>query len=465
MKKISFVWLTVMTLLLMGTVVPADENDQAWSVECELEAGEPDLDVPDEEYVELIASDEADYIETEEESSEDWEESSEIEWESYVESSEELFEGEDYLLSNPKSNEGNDAAESYTITCVVHEHGTVKAILTNDSSEDPVPQTSAAPGTLLKVVPVADSGYHFTSFVVKDGSDNSVPLNAGSFNMPSSNVTISAAFIPEWEYLQRRIDQTASPISGTSMYEILVLDQDYTAPANDQPLEIPEGKKVDLRLNGHTISRGLSSPADNGNVFTVRGSISISGAGTITGGNNTGAGGGIIIDGGSCYLMKSAVISGNASGLYGGGVCVKSGSFYLEGGEISTNSAPSGGGVFAYSGKVEIRSGTIKENTAAGASPNAPSGGGVFVFSDASFAMTGGTITGNNAVDGKGGGVYLYGPGMFSQSIGIFRKSHNLAFSHEWHRYQSYWLHYFLSEHYNDITTVAQVCMRVLYFT
>ena len=46
---------------------------------------------------------------------------------------------------------------------------------------------------------------------------------------------------------------------------------------------------------------------------------------------------------------------------------------------------------------------------------------------------------------------------MFSQSIGIFRKSHNLAFSHEWHRYQSYWLHYYLSAHYNDITTVAQV--------
>ena len=46
---------------------------------------------------------------------------------------------------------------------------------------------------------------------------------------------------------------------------------------------------------------------------------------------------------------------------------------------------------------------------------------------------------------------------MFSQSIGIFRKSHNLAFSHEWHRYQSYWLHYYLCQHYNDITTVAQV--------
>ena len=46
---------------------------------------------------------------------------------------------------------------------------------------------------------------------------------------------------------------------------------------------------------------------------------------------------------------------------------------------------------------------------------------------------------------------------MFNQSISIFRKSHNLAYSHEWHRYQSYWLHYYLGQHYNDITTVAQV--------
>ncbi|MBQ7571312.1 MAG: DUF4859 domain-containing protein [Bacteroidaceae bacterium] len=46
---------------------------------------------------------------------------------------------------------------------------------------------------------------------------------------------------------------------------------------------------------------------------------------------------------------------------------------------------------------------------------------------------------------------------MYSQSIGVFRNSHNLAFSHEWHRYQSYWFHYYLCQYYNDITTVAQV--------
>ncbi len=46
---------------------------------------------------------------------------------------------------------------------------------------------------------------------------------------------------------------------------------------------------------------------------------------------------------------------------------------------------------------------------------------------------------------------------MFSESIGTFRKSHNYAFSHEWHRYQSYWFLYYLCQYYNDITTVAQV--------
>ena len=46
---------------------------------------------------------------------------------------------------------------------------------------------------------------------------------------------------------------------------------------------------------------------------------------------------------------------------------------------------------------------------------------------------------------------------MYDQSIGIFRNSHNYAFTHEWHRYQSYWFHYFLCQHYDDIRTIADV--------
>lgn len=46
---------------------------------------------------------------------------------------------------------------------------------------------------------------------------------------------------------------------------------------------------------------------------------------------------------------------------------------------------------------------------------------------------------------------------MYDQSISIFRDSHNYAFTHEWHRYQSYWFMYYLCQYYDDIKTVANV--------
>ena len=46
---------------------------------------------------------------------------------------------------------------------------------------------------------------------------------------------------------------------------------------------------------------------------------------------------------------------------------------------------------------------------------------------------------------------------MFNQSYPLFGNNVNYAFSHEWMRYQSYWFHYYLSQYYNDITTVAKV--------
>lgn len=46
---------------------------------------------------------------------------------------------------------------------------------------------------------------------------------------------------------------------------------------------------------------------------------------------------------------------------------------------------------------------------------------------------------------------------MYDQSINVFRNSHNYAFTHEWHRYQSYWFFYYLCELYSDIKTVANV--------
>ena len=46
---------------------------------------------------------------------------------------------------------------------------------------------------------------------------------------------------------------------------------------------------------------------------------------------------------------------------------------------------------------------------------------------------------------------------MFNESYPLFGNNANYAFTHEWMRYQSYWFLYYLCQHYNDITTVAQV--------
>lgn len=46
---------------------------------------------------------------------------------------------------------------------------------------------------------------------------------------------------------------------------------------------------------------------------------------------------------------------------------------------------------------------------------------------------------------------------MYDQSMGLFRNTHNYAFTHEWHRYQSYWFLYYLTQYYNDNTVISQV--------
>lgn len=46
---------------------------------------------------------------------------------------------------------------------------------------------------------------------------------------------------------------------------------------------------------------------------------------------------------------------------------------------------------------------------------------------------------------------------MYEQSMGLFRNTHNYAFTHEWHRYQSYWFLYYLTQYYNDPTVIAQI--------
>lgn len=89
-------------------------------------------------------------------------------------------------------------------------------------------------------------------------------------------------------------------------------------------------------------------------------------------------------------------------------------------------------------------------------------------FSEANNHQNSNTVnTGFHLNVGNGQGIWeqtaqwqaaqAYPAEMFNQSMGVFRHSTNYAFTHEWHRYQSYWFHYYLCQYYNDMTTVGQV--------
>ena len=116
-------------------------------------------------------------------------------------------------------------------------------------------------------------------------------------------------------------------------------------------------------------------------------------------------GGGVFV--GGIFTMENGIITNNCSELgNGGGVNIGSnGTFTMRDGTISANDAGmTGGGVNlgASGATMTLEDGTISDNTAS------YNGGGVGV-STGDFTMSGGTIGGNTATNGNGGGVYVDG--------------------------------------------------------
>ncbi|MBQ2829397.1 MAG: InlB B-repeat-containing protein [Oscillospiraceae bacterium] len=133
----------------------------------------------------------------------------------------------------------------------------------------------------------------------------------------------------------------------------------------------------------------------------------------------------------STFTMNGGTIAGNGAYYYGGGVYVGAhaaanpydtsvllrlqGKFVMNGGDISSNTATvyGGGGVCVESGIFEMNTGaTISGNTA---NDSYMAGGGVYLSDLTAFnagaatssmcTMDGGTITGNHAPNGNGGGM------------------------------------------------------------
>jgi hypothetical protein len=211
--------------------------------------------------------------------------------------------------------------------------------------------------------------------------------------------------------------------------------------------------------NGITLLGGSGNPnpvieIDGGALYMIDGSGISGGLGgaveissgrfTMNGGNIFGgAGSGVTVHNGATFIMNDGSIVDNYPSA-GGGV-FSWGFFTMTGGRIAENGATSGngGGVFVADGTFTMTGGEILSNNATGtgggvyvalnanflmsgnariSNNHADNGGGV--HTDGTFTMTGGTISGNDATSGNGGGVNVSVNGTFTKSGGtIFGNS------------------------------------------
>ncbi len=208
----------------------------------------------------------------------------------------------------------------------------------------------------------------------------------------------------EWADLQAELEKGG----------VVIITSNYTAGADDEALTIK--KNVTLDLNGHTISRGLSEAKENGYVILVKKYTSLtitdsseSQNGLITGGYNSGNGGGIYIEQGTLKLQGGTIannksLEGNGYWGTGGGVFSTGGHFYMTGGTFSDNYAQGGGGgVHAINGTLCITGGTFTNNIAG-------SKGGAIRTNTANAVISNCTIIGNtttNDEQGRGAGIYM----------------------------------------------------------
>ena len=181
----------------------------------------------------------------------------------------------------------------------------------------------------------------------------------------------------------------------------VVLASDYYATESDSELAHPSIEitcDTVLDLNGHTIdTRGYFRAfiVSNGGRFTLTNSVPESGS--ITGYQEDGDAGGVIVNAGGVFTMNGGAITNNVSSDYGGGVYVEEGgTFTMNDGLISGNVAEWGGGVSVDDG------GTFTMNSGLISCNSASEGGGIYVYGTAT--LNAGEISDNRA-DGVGGGV------------------------------------------------------------
>lgn len=158
-------------------------------------------------------------------------------------------------------------------------------------------------------------------------------------------------------------------------------------------------------------------------VLVDRGTLDVNGGYIVGGGSNGTPGGGIYVDNGTVNI-RGGVIAANR-GSSGGGIFFQNGTLNISGGAVTGNEvinghSDNGGGIYVNSGTLNLSGGYVTNNYKAcdcndcqGDVNNTHGGGGIALANSSVMNMTGGYVTGNYS-GLAGGGIYA---GFFGHNV------------------------------------------------
>ena len=226
---------------------------------------------------------------------------------------------------------------------------------------------------------------------------------------------------------------TESTANGTGTTETLVK---HTVPLTGagKILGQAASEQVILVKGALELQSGVLQNTGGKHIFTVdRGTLDINGGYIVGGGSDGTPGGGIYVDNGTVNI-QGGVIAANR-GSSGGGIFFQNGTLNISGGAVTGNWVNSGhdngGGIYVKSGTLNLSGeGYVTNNYKAcdcndcrNDVNNTHGGGGIALANSSVMNMTGGYVTGNYS-GLAGGGIYV---GFFGHNVGFTMSGGTIA--------------------------------------
>ncbi len=264
----------------------------------------------------------------------------------------------------------------------------------------------------------ANYGVFTSGLNTHSGGFNNFSADGTNAEIKMTAADVEAETIYSYEHIQELI--YASPDSPSEATVItLNSTKTYDSKSNSSggtSLHIPSTKKITIDLNGRTIRRSVSDFPEDGYVIKNEGTLTIQnsggGEGYITGGKNSGNGGGIYNTSTGFLTVTGGRILDNSATGNGGGIYNDGGSVTISGGEIfrCNSTQGNGGGIYNASGTLTITSGKLWQNWV---KPTCK-GGGIY-FESGTFNLSGNPEIYNNSLSNESNGY-----GSFDKPSNIY---------------------------------------------